>query len=352
MVLGNIGFVQVAPFLLFALPAGHVADRRDRRRVMVGTQALLLAACAVLACISNSVFAIYACLFFMAIARAFQGPARQAILPHLIPIEVLGKAITWNSSAQEIASVTGPALAGLLIAASSSRVVYFIQVFCAILALLCFRSLKFRSEPLAAAPTLTKQSFLEGLRFVSRHKIILPALSLDLFAVLFGGVTALLPIYAVDILHAGARGLGWLRAAPSFGAVAMALTLAHSSRIRHAGRPLLCAVGGFGAAMAVFGVSRSLSLSLAMLFLTGAFDNVSVVLRQSLVQTKTPDHVRGRGMAVNNIFVSCSNQLGAVESGWTASWFGAVVSVVAGGIATVMVVAGFAASKPLREWEQ
>jgi MFS family permease len=188
---------------------------------------------------------------------------------------------------------------------------------------------------------------------VLENKLILAAVTLDLFAVLFGGATALLPIFAVDILHAGARTLGWLRAAPSIGAVLMAVTLAHSHRMKRAGVVLICAVSGFGAATIVFGLSRSLWLSLAMLVLVGACDNVSVVLRHSLVQTKTPDRVRGRVLAVNNIFISCSNQLGAVESGWTAAWFGAVASVSVGGVATLAVVGVCAALSPaLRRWRQ
>jgi len=171
--------------------------------------------------------------------------------------------------------------------------------------------------------------------------------------VLFGGATALLPIFAVDILRSGARGLGWLRAAPSIGAVSMALFLAHSRKVENAGRTLLWSVAGFGLATIVFGFSRSLPLSFAMLVLTGAFDNVSVVLRQSLVQTKTPDHLRGRVLAVNSIFISCSNQLGAVESGWTAAWFGVTLSVAGGGLATIAIVGAFAgASSALRNWRQ
>ena len=187
----------------------------------------------------------------------------------------------------------------------------------------------------------------------AKNKLILSAISLDLFAVLFGGATALLPIYAADILHAGARGLGWLRAAPSVGSVTMALVLAHSPKIHRAGKALLWAVAGFGAATIVFGLSRSLWLSLAMLVLVGAFDNVSVVLRQSLLQTKTPDYVRGRVLAFSSIFISSSNQFGAVESGWTAAWFGAVGSVAGGGLATIAVVLICAAvSVPLRRWKQ
>jgi MFS family permease len=191
------------------------------------------------------------------------------------------------------------------------------------------------------------------MHFVRENKLILSAISLDLFAVLFGGATALLPIYAADILHAGAGGLGWLRAAPSVGSVTMALVMAHLPKIQRAGRALLWAVTGFGAATIVFGISRSLPLSLAMLVLVGAFDNISVVLRQSLIQTKTPDYVRGRVLAFSSIFISSSNQFGAVESGWTAAWFGTVASVAGGGIATIAVVAICAsASAQLRKWTQ
>jgi MFS family permease len=189
--------------------------------------------------------------------------------------------------------------------------------------------------------------------FVRKNKLILSAISLDLFAVLFGGATALLPIYAADILHAGASGLGWLRAAPSVGSVTMALVLAHSPRIHRAGIVLLWAVAGFGAATIAFGLSHSLWFSLAMLVLVGAFDNISVVLRQSLIQTKTPDYVRGRVLAFGSIFISSSNQFGAVESGWTAAWFGPVVSVAGGGVATILVVATCAViSVQLRKWKQ
>jgi MFS family permease len=353
LVLGNVGLVQVAPFLLFALFAGHIADRYDRRMVMVAAQIPLLVASALLLFSLRSVPVIYACLFINAGARAFQGPARQAILLSLIPEGALGRAVTWNSSAQEIASVSGPALAGLLLAASGSRAVYLVQFVCASLTLLCFFAIRFRSVPQTEVLVPTRRSLLEGLEFVWSDKLVLSAISLDLFAVLFGGATALLPIYAVEILHTGARGLGWLRAAPSFGAVSMALLMAHRPRIDHAGRALLWAVSGFGAATIVFGFSRSIVLSFAMLVVTGALDNVSVVLRQSLVQSRTPDRVRGRVMAVNNIFISCSNQLGAVESGWTAAWFGAVPSVAGGGVATIAIVAGFAlAAAGLRRWRQ
>jgi MFS family permease len=265
----------------------------------------------------------------------------------------LGNAITWNSTVQEISSVSGPAVAGILLASAGSRTVYLIQAVCACLTVVCYLGLRYRSAPAPDAPAPTAKSLLEGMHFVRDNKLILSAISLDLFAVLFGGATALLPIYAADILHAGARGLGWLRAAPSVGSVTMALVLAHSPKIHRAGAALLWAVGGFGIATIVFGISRSFGLSLAMLALTGAFDNVSVVLRQSLIQTKTPNYVRGRVLAFSSIFISSSNQFGAVESGWTAAWFGAVPSVAGGGLATIAVVAICAAvSAPLRKWRQ
>jgi MFS family permease len=292
-------------------------------------------------------------LFFLASARSFQGPARGALLPRVVGPEALTNAITWNSSAMEIANVAGPALGGVVLAAAGSRIVYVVQVACAILALGCFLAMRTRGEPEALSHPPQRGRLLEGIRFVVRDKLILSAVTLDLFAVLFGGATALLPIYAVDILHAGVRALGWLRAAPSLGAVLMAISLAHGPGIHRAGRTLLIAVAGFGAAMIIFGISRSLPLSFAMLILTGAFDNISVVLRNTLVQTRTPDPVRGRVLAVNNIFISCSNQLGAVESGWTAAWFGPIISVAGGGAATILIVLISAAASPkLREWRQ
>ncbi len=354
LVLGNVGLVQVTPFLVFALVAGRLADRYNRRSIMISTQVLFLGASATLALGNRSVTLIYSCLFVTALARALQWPSRSAILPHVVPLEILSNAIAWNSSGQEIASVSGPALAGILIASAGSRTVYLVQFACATLAWACYYFLRYEvppeTEP-AVAPD--RHALFEGLRFVWTRKLILSAISLDLFSVLFGGATALLPIYATSILHAGARGLGWLRAAPALGALSMAFFQAHAPRARHAGHVLLWAVAGFGAATVVFGFSGWLWLSFVMLALTGAFDNVSVVFRQTLVQTQTPDRLRGRVLAVNSIFISCSNQLGAVESGWTAAWFGAVPSVVGGGVATILVVAGFAAwSRSLREWEQ
>ena len=353
IVLGNVGFVQVAPFLLFALFAGQAADRGDRRRILILTQVIFLAASALLIAGFHSVAMIYACLFLTASARAFQWPARQATLPHVVPEELITNAVTWNSSALEIASVSGPAVAGLLIAWVGTRTVYVVQTLCATLTVLCFILLRYRTVPNPNPEPRTVKTLLEGMHFVRDSKLLLSAISLDLFGVLFGGATALLPIYAVEILHVGVVGLGWLRAAPSIGAVSMAILTAHRSKPKAAGFTLLAAVAGFGAATIVFGLSRSFWLSLLMLLLVGAFDNISVVLRQSLTQTHTPDRLKGRVFAVTSIFISSSNQFGAVESGWTAAWFGAVTSVVGGGIATILVVAICAAVSPqLRNWKQ
>ena len=347
-VLGAVGFVQVLPSFAFAILAGHIADRYNRRMIMLVAQGLTVFSSLLLAVGVHRVAWIYACLFLIAVTRTFQMPIRGAVLPDLVPPEALSNAITWNATMFESANVGGPALAGILLAMTSSRVVYTAQAGCAAIVLLCLAGVNFDRKHAVQAG-----SALEGLRFIRDNKLILSAVSLDLFAYLFGGASALLPIYAVDILHAGPRALGWLRAAPSVGAILMAVTMAHLPRIRRAGPVLLWSVAGFGLATIGFGLSRSILLSCAMLALTGAFDNVSVVLRQSVLQTKTPDYVRGRVMAVNSIFISSSNQLGAVESGLTAAWFGPIISVWGGGAAAIAVVALCAALSPaLRRWEQ
>jgi MFS family permease len=348
LVLGNVGLVQVAPFFIFALVAGHFADRYNRRHIILITQALALLTAVALVFSGLSVAVIYTCLFFNASARAFQGPARLSMLTQVVPVEHVGNAVAWNSSAQELASVGGPALAGILLSLSGSRLVYGVQFLCALVVLACYGAMRFRPIPVEVRSTMT-----EGVKVLFRDKLILSASSLDLLAVLFGGATALLPIFSVEILKGGVHTLGWLRAAPSVGAVLMALVIAHSPKIQRAGMALLGAVAGYGICTIVFGLSRSFWLSFAMLLLTGAFDNISVVLRQSLLQTHTPDWVRGRVMAVNSIFISSSNQLGAVESGLTAAWLGAVGSVVWGGVATLVVAGGFTGfAKKLKQWRQ
>ena len=353
LVLGNVGLVQVAPTLIFTLFAGHAADRYERRWMMILTQVACFLASLIPLAGDSSVLPLYTCLFLAATARTFQWPVRGTLMPHVVPAGLLGNAITWSSSFFELANVSGPALGGLLIAASGSRAVYIWQAVLALLSAGCFASIRYRSPRQVHTGGPTLSSLLEGVRFLWANKLMLSAVTLDLFGVLFGGAVALLPIFAVELLGGGAQTLGWLRAAPALGAVTMAFCLAHLPKLRQPGPTLLWAVAGFGAATILFGISRNLWLSLAALLLIGAFDNISVVLRQSLVQGKTPDAVRGRVLAATSVFISCSNQIGAVESGWTAEWLGTVPSVAGGGVATVLVVAICAAVSPsLRRWRE
>jgi MFS family permease len=289
-----------------------------------------------------SVFWFYACLFLAGVARAFQGPAKEALAPQLVPRTLYANSSTWRSSSWQLASVVGPAFGGAVIAAfHGATAAYLLDVAAAVVFIALLASIA-RPDFTPSAGGATLESLLEGIRFVRRTKVILAAITLDLFAVLLGGATTLLPIYAKDILKVGPTGLGWLLAAPSVGALVMALVLAHRPPMRRAGRSLILAVAGFGAATIVFGVSRSFWLSLVALFLTGAFDNVSVVVRSTLFQLLTPDEMRGRVGAVNSFFIGGSNELGGFESGALAQLVGPTASVVAGGIGTIVVVLGVA----------
>jgi MFS family permease len=357
IVLGNVGLVQIIPTLLFIIAAGHVADHYDRRRVAIAAQAVIAVIGFVLAGAGagRGVSLIYACLLLSATARAFQWPVSSAMLPQVVEPDQLTSAIGWQGTGRELATVTGPALAGLLIAWKGSESVYLAQALCAVASVVCYSMMCLGTvlggAPATRRPAMSWHEMGEGIRFVFREKVILAALSLDLLAVFFGGAVTLLPIFAQDILRVGPTGLGWLRAAPAFGAVLMAVFLAHRGRVRRAGSVLLWSVAGFGAATICFALATSGWLAFAMLFFTGVFDSVSVVLRLSLVQTRTPDRLRGRVSAVNGLFIACSNQWGAVESGWAAAWLGTVPSVVWGGIATMVVVTGIAALSPgLRKW--
>lgn len=349
MVLGVVGLVQAVPIIVLTLPAGHVADQCDRKRIVMMTQ-LMLALCSiglvVLSYRQGAIALIYACLFLSGVARAFNKPASDSLLPSLVPITAFNNAVTWNSSAFQIASVVGPALGGLVIALlHSATLVYVLNV---VLTFTCFGfiALIAAKQPPRSTKAVTLKSLLAGIGFVWQTKVILATITLDLFAVLLSGATTLLPIFAKDILHVGPTGLGWLRAAPAIGAFSMALIIAHLPPMKRAGKTLLWAVIGFGVATFVFGISRSFWLSLLMLMLTGAFDNISVVVRHTLVQVKTPDYMRGRVSAVNSVFINTSNELGGFESGLMAAAFGPVVSVVVGGIGTIAVVLAVASIWP------
>jgi MFS family permease len=353
LMLGNVGLAQVLPVFLFTFITGHIADRYDRRRTVVITQLSAAAVGLVLAMSGEfrNVWMIYACLFLIATARAFQWPVTSSMLPQTVPMEHLTNAISWNGSAREFATMAGPAIGGIIIAAWGSEPVYYGQAVCSLISAFSFSKVVVPAHPPESLPEPGWRGTLEGLRFVWKDKAVLSAMSLDLFAVLFGGARALLPIYAQDILHVGARGLGWLEAAPAVGAGLMSIGLAYFGTIAAAGRSMLWSVVGFGVATIVFAVSTNIWLSLGALFLVGAFDAISVVLRLSMVQMRTPTHLRGRVSAVNALFISSSNQWGAVESGVAATLMGTVPSVVFGGVMTIVVVGTIAwSSKALREW--
>jgi MFS family permease len=343
--LGMVGLVQVVPVLLFSLPAGHVADQYNRKRIILITQSLF-AVCslglAFLSFIQGSVILIYLCLLGIGIARSFNSPAASTLLPQTVPPEVFTSAATWMSSTWQLASIIGPAVAGVAVALFNSVTIIYLFDTVAVVTFLILIVLM-KGRPLALAKKSdTMKSLIEGLQFIKRTKIILAAITLDMFAVLFGGAVALLPVYATDILKVDALGLGMMRAAPSIGAIIAAFLLAHLPPFRKAGKTLLLAVAGFGIATIIFGFSTYFWLSIVMLVLLGGLDNISVVIRGALLLTRTPDEMRGRTSAVNGIFISASNELGGFESGTVASLFGPVISVVSGGIGTIIVVLSLA----------
>jgi MFS family permease len=345
--LGLVGVAELAPVLLLMVVAGNAADRYPRRNVAIFAHAVLTLAASGLALVSwldGPTWGIYSLLVLIGIARAFASPSVNTILPQLLAPAECANANAWLSSTFQLAAITGPAAGGLLIAATSSATLAFVLAAAGqVIFILMLRTLPL--PPSASARTNSGElrrdragDVFAGFSFVRANPLFLSAITLDLFAVLFGGAVALLPIFAKDILQVGPAGLGWLRAAPGLGALSMALVTTRIKPWRRPGVALLWAVAGFGGAMIGFGFSRSVMLSLACLFLTGVFDNISVVIRLTLEQTITPDHLRGRVSAINYVFIGFSNEFGAFESGATAAMFGATTSVVGGGFATLMVV--------------
>jgi len=345
LALGLVGLTQMVPMILFTLPAGHLADNHDRKRIIILTTLIIAVASGALTWISSShadVFWIYLCLFIAGTARTFLWPASSAFMPHLVSRAEFSKAVTWSSGSFQLSSVVGPAAGGALIAvAHRAAPVYAVNTLASFLCLALVGLVR-RRHVVALKEKMTIGSLITGFKFVFASRVILGTITLDLFAVLLGGATALLPIYAKDILKAGPSGLGFLQAALPLGSLACALVLAHRPPLQRAGRTLLWAVGIFGLATIAFGLSRSFWLSLLALFICGAADNLSVVVRHTLVQLLTPDEKRGRVSAVNSLFIGTSNELGGFESGLVANWFGPVFSVVSGGIGTLVVVAAVA----------
>jgi MFS family permease len=348
LALGYVAGIQAVPSILLALPAGALADRFDRRRVLQLFGSLAGFCAFGLAYFSyrpSSIPMMYGILLAYASALSLARPARTAIVPSLVPLPAYSNAITWNASFFQTAAMIGPALGGFIIQYSldrygSVRIPYIIDGVCS----LFFGVVALMVSPLPQTkPKSTERKskigeLLAGIVFVKNTKVILATITLDLFAVLLGGAVYLLPVFAKDILHIDARGFGWLRAADAMGAVSMAFLMAHLPPMKKAGRSMLLAVTAFGAATIVFGLSHNFWLSFGSLFLIGAFDNVSVVVRHTLVQVLTPDAMRGRVSAVNSIFIGASNELGGLESGLTAAWLGPVRSVVFGGIGTLLTV--------------
>jgi MFS family permease len=352
--LGLIGLAEAVPFIGVALFAGHIADRINRLRIsLAALVALLLCSLTLLAFTLNPgtitaarVWPIYLVIFVSGIARSFLQPARSALGAELVPRALYPNAVTWRSSTWQLAEVVGPAIGGLVYGFGSATAAYGTDA--AIMGMAVFFLARMRHSPPVTTPA--EESFLEslatGIRFVRGQPVVLGALTLDLFSVLFGGAVALLPVFAAEILHVGPEGLGVLRAAPAVGAVLMSLALAHLPPFHRAGRALLLSVTLFGLSIIGFGLSRNFVLSIALLAVSGMADTVSVVIRSTLLQVLTPDHLLGRVSSVNAIFIGSSNEIGAFESGTAARLIGTVPSVVFGGLATLVVVAVTAAKVP------
>ena len=364
LALGLIGLAEAIPSITVSLYAGHVADSVRRKRIIVPAVAMLFSCAVALFWLSHPsqtdtlahgrlhlaafnatvVWPLYLVIFVSGVARGFLSPSLFSFMPQLLPNRsFLANAITWNSTTWQGGAVLGPAIGGLLFAHLGIEFAYGVDTVMEGLALLLFISIASRELPAIEGERLPLgESILSGIKFIFGNQIVLAALSLDMFAVLFGGAIALLPIFAADILKAGPDALGYLRAAPAVGSVLMAVFLTFSPMRTGAGRKMLWAVGGFGLATVGFALSKNVYLSFFLLFLTGVFDSVSVIVRQTLVHTYTPEYMKGRVSAVNNIFIGSSNEIGSFESGAAAKIMRTVPSVVFGGLMTMAIV-GFTA---------
>jgi MFS family permease len=342
LALGLVGLASFLPAMLSALVTGHVADTYDRRLVAALAYATLaLADLGLLLAAwlgTTTLWPIYGLVVVIGTCRAFANPALQALLPTLVPRPLFGSAIAWNASLWQSASILGPATGGFLYALGPA-VVFGAAAASFALASALILAIQFRPAALAERPPVTWETLSAGLTYIRTHPVVLGAISLDLVAVLLGGATALLPIFAAEVLHVGPLGLGVLRSMPAAGAVLTAIALAYRPLQRQAGLRMLQAVAIFGLATVGFGLSTSLPLSMACLFVTGAADMISVFVRQTFVQGETPDAMRGRVSAVNSVFIGASNELGEFESGTLAALISAVPAVVAGGLATLLIAA-------------
>ena len=349
LMLGFVGLAQFAPVLALSLVAGHAADRYDRRLMVMLTQGLIALSSLGLALIAlahGPVGLIFALLALRGVGEAFNVAASGALPPQTVPVEVYENAASWSSSSWQIAAILGPTLAGLIIATRGDATpVYLFDALGGLAFILMVSRIRGKQATHSTEP-MTVEGLMGGVRFIFSTKVVLAAVTLDMVAVLLGGATTLLQIYASDILHVGPQGLGLMVAAPSVGAVCMATLQAYLPPYERAGRTLLLAVGVFGLATLVFGVSRSFPLSLVALLVLGAMDNISVVVRKTLLLLRTPDALRGRLSAVNNVFIGTSNQLGGFESGIAAAALGTVAAVALGGIGSALAVVAIAYKWP------
>ena len=345
LALGLIGLSEALPFISVALFAGHIADRFDRRRVALASLAIMLGCAATLFLLSfrlgrgAAVWPVYLVVAIGGVARSFLTPSRNALAAELVLRELYPRAAAWRSAAWQLAAVVGPALGGLLYAFGSARLAYGVATTLFLVGVVCLAQVRRVVQPVEIDATSVWESLSLGVRFVLHQPILLGAMTLDLFSVLFGGAVALLPIFADEILHVGPQGLGLMQAAPAAGAVAMSLVLTHRPPMKRAGRSLFIAVAGFGLTIIGFALSRSFALSVALLAASGMLDMVSVVIRSTLLQVFTPQHLLGRVSSVNSIFIGSSNEIGAFESGVAAKLLGTIPAVLFGGTMTLLVVA-------------
>jgi MFS family permease len=345
--LGMIGLVEAVPFISFSLFGGHIADRYSKRKILLWSVGGVALSSIVLQMIARQqenfsqasfLLVIYLTIFIIGFCRAFLSPTATSLRAILVPIPLYENASAWGSSAWQVGAIVGPMMAGFLYAWIGFANTLLVVVFMVIASFFLYWQIGDKPVFVSDEKSEIIASIAQGIRFVFGTKIILYSISLDLFSVMFGGVMAILPIYAEDILHVGAQGLGILRAAPSLGAVLTLLLLTRFSPMQHAWKNLLWSVTGFGISILVFAVSPWMGLSVAMLFISGAFDSVSVVIRATILQVMTPDEMRGRVLAVNGIFLASSNELGAFESGLAAKLMGTVPSAVFGGVMTLLIV--------------
>ncbi len=352
--LGLVGLAEALPNIAMSLLGGHVADRMDRRKLALIATWVLLACALVLAGLAGlngdlvryRIIGAYSVVAISGVARAFLQPARTALAAAMIPREMQANAVTWRSTTWQLGAVIGPALGGLLNAAVGPRGSYIAGGMLVVVALLALAAIRHRSAPVVDESMPIRESLTVGIRYLRSQQVLLGAMTLDLFSVLFGGAVALLPIFVVEILHTGAWGLGLLRAAPAVGALSMSVAIAWLPPMRRAGRTLFYAVAAFGVFTIGFGLARSIWLSFACLALSGAADMISVVVRSTLLQLLVPDHLMGRVTSVNAIFIGSSNEIGSFESGVTAKLLGAVPAVLVGGAITLGVVAVTAVAAP------